>query len=106
MVKDVILAVICTMKTVAVYSPLAFAHCQTVAHCQVTANLDCPPPVILIRYGLSVVVYSVEDDVNMRMLAVIMTDYHQLCIDNSHSAEIQVCYLQHLLIIQLCCVVW
>ena len=72
MVKEVILAVIYTMKAVAVYSPLAFAYCQTVAHCQVTADLDCPPSVILIGYSLSVVVYSVEDDVNMRMLAIVM----------------------------------
>jgi hypothetical protein len=77
-VKYVILNGIGPFQPFPVHSLLVQTEMQSILTGEVFAYPDGTVTVIPVGYRLAIVVYAVEHDVDMRMLAVMMADYQQL----------------------------
>lgn len=87
---------------------LTVCHVEPIFLRQLLAYLFITITVVLVGNGLAVVVYSVEYDVAVRMLAVGVTGYDELRVADAHSFYIFVSnfYHQSVIVSQAVTVLW
>ena len=88
---NLVLRPIVSFQTVRPYPVLAFTEIKSVLLLQFLADLDIPITVVSVTYGASVVIHPVENDVDVRMLLVVMPGNDILGISDSHFLHILLC---------------
>ena len=88
---NLILRLIISFQTVSPYPILSFAKIKSILLFQLLADFDIPITVVLVTDSASVIIHSVENNVNMRMLLVIMPGNDILGISDSHFLHILLC---------------
>lgn len=87
-----------SFQTVSPYPILSFTKIKSILLFQFLADFDIPITVVLVIDDASVVIHSVENNVNMRMLLVIVPGNDILGIFDSHFLHILLCQTyQHLI---------
>ena len=95
---NLILRLIISFQTVSPYPILSFTKIKSILFFQFLADFDIPITVVLVTNSASVIIHSVENNVNMRMLLVIMPGNDILGIFDSHFLHILLCQTyQHLI---------
>ena len=69
---NLVLRLIASFQTMCSYPVLAFTKIKSVLFFQFLANLDIPITVVPVADGASIVIYTIENNVNMWMLLVFM----------------------------------
>ena len=69
---NLVLRLIASFQTMCSYPVLAFTKIKSVLFFQFLANLDIPITVVPVADSTSVVIHTVENDVNVRMLLVVV----------------------------------
>lgn len=88
---NLVLRPIVPFQTVHPYPVLAFAEIKSVLFFQFLADLDIPIAVVPVADGAPVVVHPVENDMDVRMLLVIVPGDDILGISDSHFLHILLC---------------
>ena len=95
---NLIFRLIVSFQAVSPYSVFAFTKIKPILFFQLLADLDIPITVVLVADGASVVIHTVENNVNVRMLLVIVPSNDILGIFDSHFLHVLLCQTyQHLI---------
>ena len=88
---NLIFRLIVSFQAVSPYSVFTFTKIKPILFLQLLADLDIPITVVLVTDGASIVIYTIENNVNMWMLLVFMPGNDILGLFDSHFLHILLC---------------
>lgn len=82
-------------EVAAPYIPLALAEGQSVPSRQSLGDCCRCTEIAVALYGIAAIIDTVVNDMDVTMRLIMVSEYHELGVDNTTSAEILLCHFRH-----------